>query len=287
MKTTLVGNVATHARMQLRKATAASRRPAALIINADDWGRDCETTDRICECMRRGAVSSTSAMVFMADSKRAADLALENGFDAGLHLNLTTEFSSAATPAGLAVHQDRLRRYLRSNPIAKMVFHPGLAKSFRYVVSAQLEEFERLYKFPPGRIDGHHHMHLCANVLLGRLLPEGVIARRSFSFLPGDRRGLRVPYRSAIDRLLAKRHRIVDLFFSIAPLRPAERLHQIADLSRRFLVELETHPVISAEYHFLLAVGTEADATGMAPVHGFTRPDAIPVPKHRRLAAHW
>lgn len=284
---TAAGNIPTHAGMRLREATAVSRRSGALIINADDWGRDCETTDRICECMRRGVVSSTSAMVFMADSERAAELALENGFDAGLHLNFTTAFSSAATPARLAVHQDRLRRYLRSNPIAKMVFHPGLAEAFRYVASAQLEEFERLYKLPPRRIDGHHHMHLCANVLLGRLLPEGVIARRSFSFLPGDRRGLRVPYRSAIDHLLAKRHRMADRFYSLAPLRPAKRLHQIAELSRRCVVELETHPVVPAEYHFLLAVGTEADATGMAPAHGFALPDAVPVLKQRPLATPW
>lgn len=287
MKTAVAGNVAAQNRMQPLKAVAASSRPGALIINADDWGRDCETTDRICECMRRGAVSSTSAMVFMADSERAAELALENGFDAGLHLNFTTPFSSARTSARLAEHQDRLRRYLRSNPIAKMVFHPGLAKGFRYVLSAQLEEFERLYKFPPRRIDGHHHMHLCANVLLGRLLPEGVIARRSFSFLPGDRRGLRVPYRNAIDRLLAKRHRMADRFYSLAPLRPAKRLQQIAELSRRLVVELETHPVVPAEYHFLLEVGTEADAAEMSPAHGFTLPDAVPVLKHRPLATSW
>ncbi len=287
MKTDVAGSVAAHARMQPRKAVAASRRPGALIINADDWGRDCETTDRIWECFRRGAISSTSAMVFMADSERAAELALKNGFDAGLHLNFTTAFSSAAASTQLAGHQDRLRRYLRSNAIAKTVFHPGLAKAFRYVVSAQLEEFERLYKFSPRRIDGHHHMHLCANVLLGRLLPEGVIARRSFSFLPGDRRGLRVPYRSAIDHLLAKRHRIADRFFSLAPLRPAERLHRIAELSEQSVVELETHPVVPAEYHFLLAVGTEADVTGMAPAHGFTLPDTVAVLNHRPLATPW
>ena len=46
-----------------------------------------------------------------------------------------------------------------------MVYHPGLASSFEYVVKAQLEEYERLYGAPANRVDGHHHMHLCANVV--------------------------------------------------------------------------------------------------------------------------
>ena len=51
-----------------------------------------------------------------------------------------------------------------------------------YVVKAQLEEFERLYGRAPNRIDGHHHAHLCANVVLAGLLPAGTIVRRNFSF---------------------------------------------------------------------------------------------------------
>ncbi len=42
-----------------------------LIVNADDWGRDRETTDHTLECVVGGAVSSVSAMVFMEDSTRA------------------------------------------------------------------------------------------------------------------------------------------------------------------------------------------------------------------------
>ncbi len=35
-----------------------------LIVNADDWGRDYENTERTLECIHRGSVSSVSAMVF-------------------------------------------------------------------------------------------------------------------------------------------------------------------------------------------------------------------------------
>jgi len=53
-----------------------------LIVNADDWGRDVQTTDRMLECLLHRSVSSVSAMVFMADSERAANLASEHKVDA-------------------------------------------------------------------------------------------------------------------------------------------------------------------------------------------------------------
>src|SRR5208337_4418972 len=64
-------------------------RAGVLIVNADDWGRDRETTERILQCVRCESVSSVSAMVFMEDSERAAVIAQETGIDGGLHLNLT------------------------------------------------------------------------------------------------------------------------------------------------------------------------------------------------------
>src|SRR5258708_25144263 len=56
-----------------------------LIVNADDWGRDYETTARTLECALHGTISSVSAMVFMQGSERAAAIARERGIDAGLH----------------------------------------------------------------------------------------------------------------------------------------------------------------------------------------------------------
>jgi hypothetical protein len=224
-----------------------------LIINADDWGRDSEITDRILDCVLHGAVSSASAMVFMADSERAAGLARERGVDVGLHLNFTTPFSGPNVPGHLRHHQQLLMRFLTSNRLAQVLFHPRLAQSFRYVVAAQIEEFRRLFGAEPARVDGHHHMHLCANVLFAGLLPSGAIARRSFSFQPGEKNAVNRLYRRAIDHALTKRHRLTDFFFSLAPLEPVERLRRIANLSRHAVVELETHPVNPVEYRFLMA----------------------------------
>ncbi len=115
-------------------ASAPLRRPgAAVIVNADDWGCTAEITDRILECILHGVVSSTSAMVFMADSERAAALARTHNVDAGLHLNLTTAFSGPNVPPELIRRQQKLTRFLRSNRYAPVLFHPLLASSFEYV----------------------------------------------------------------------------------------------------------------------------------------------------------
>src|SRR4051812_44794927 len=74
---------------------------ATVIVNADDWGAQAVTTDRILDCIRHGSVSSTSAMVFMEDSERAADVAREYGVSTGLHLNLTEAFTGTAVPSPL------------------------------------------------------------------------------------------------------------------------------------------------------------------------------------------
>lgn len=222
-----------------------------LIVNADDWGRDQENTDRTFECIRSGGVSSVSAMVFMEDSERAAVMAREHEIDAGLHLNLTTSLSSGDCPAALREHQQRLARYLWPKRLKQVMFHPGLIKSFEYVVRAQLEEYRRLYGVAPVRIDGHHHMHLCSNVLLGRLLPGGTIVRRNFSFGPGEKSWFNRSYRQAVDRILASRHRLTDFFFALPPLEPVTRLQQIVFVARQSVVELETHPIAHDEYRFL------------------------------------
>src|SRR5262245_13967506 len=188
--------------------------PGLLIVNADDWGRTPETTDRILECVEHGAVSAVSAMVFMEDSARAAALAADRGVDAGLHVNFTTPFSGAGCPARLADHQRMLGRCLRRAPFAQVLYHPRLAPAFEHVLASQVDEFRRLYGRAPDRFDGHHHMHLCTNVLVQRLFPRGAVVRRSFSFRAGEKGWLNRGYRRLVDGTLRRRHRTVDFFFS-------------------------------------------------------------------------
>ncbi|HBH79034.1 MAG TPA: hypothetical protein DDY39_04325, partial [Nitrospira sp.] len=180
----------------------------ALIINADDWGRDRTTTDRTLDCIRCGAVSAVSAMMFMEDSERAAAMTREHQIDTGLHLNLTSSFSGRNCSSKLREHQERLAVYLLRHRLMQVMFHPRLIHEFEYVVKMQLDEFSRLYGEAPVRVDGHHHMHLCANVMLQHLLPLDSIVRRNFSFDVGEKSLWNRAYRGCIDRMLRRRHRL-------------------------------------------------------------------------------
>jgi predicted glycoside hydrolase/deacetylase ChbG (UPF0249 family) len=228
-----------------------TRGAGTLIVNADDWGRDRETTDRTRDCIERGTLSSVSAMVFMTDSERAAEIACARKMDVGIHLNFTSPFTMPGPHAALSEHQARVAAYLQKHRFAQALFHPALTESFRYCVAAQVEEFARLYGITPRRYDGHHHMHLCANVVLARLLPAGTVVRRNFSFRAGDKSLMNRTYRWALDQILARSHTMTDRFFSLSPVQPVDRLQKIFAMARGLVVEVGTHPVKPEEYHFL------------------------------------
>ncbi len=244
------------------------RNEPVIIMNADDWGWNLEATSRIFDCIQRNVVSSVSAMVFMGWSEPAADLAREHYIDAGLHLNFTTPFTGCEASSSLVEHQQRIARFLRSHRYAPVVFHPLLAKSFDYVVKTQMEEFGRLYGAAPHRIDGHHHMHLCSNVLLQGLLPAGMIVRRNLSFAPGQKRRLNRWARSMEDGLLTRRHRSTDYFFDLLPIDLA-RVNDICELARRYNIEIETHPARAGEYRFLMAGGLAQLAPKLTIARGY------------------
>jgi chitin disaccharide deacetylase len=227
------------------------RRAGSLIINADDWGSDIATTKAILQCVRRGTVSSASAMVFMKDSEHASTVAQEYDVDTGLHLNLTTPFSASRVSPKLVEHQLRLSTYLRLNALARVIYHPWLSRSFEYLVKTQIEEYARIYGAEPTRIDGHHHAHLCSNILVAGLLPRGVAVRRYFSFEAGQDFRNRL-FRRLTDAFLVRRYRVVDFLFSLPPTSPPERLKRIFSLASQYSVEVETHPISPDEYRFLM-----------------------------------
>jgi len=222
-----------------------------LILNADDWGGERRNTERILECVLRRTVSSASGMVFMEDSERAAAIARERGIDVGLHINFTTPFSAKNCPAQLADRQNEVAAHLLRHRHACAVFHPWLVRSFEYVLKCQLEEYHRLYGAEPQRLDGHHHMHLSANVVLAGLLPQRTVVRRNYSFASGQKSLPNRLYRRFVDGMLARRHSLVDFFFSLAPIEPPDRLQQIFSLARGHVVEVMAHPADVQEYEFL------------------------------------
>lgn len=161
-----------------------------LIVTADDFGSSPRVTDLIVDSFDRGLISATTAMVWMPDTTRAAELAHERGIPVGLHLNLTLPFRGEGVPeparklqAELATRftpeswTARARIWRRDPRIQEAIYH-------------QLAEFRTRFG-EPTQIDGHHHVHLHPAILprLPRELPIRPVPRAPLQLGErGDRR---------------------------------------------------------------------------------------------------
>jgi chitin disaccharide deacetylase len=234
----------------LKRATIAASLNAVsgtglLIVNADDLGLGQAETDAILECFERGAITSTTALMWMPDSVRAAELARAAGVPVGLHLNLIEPFAAPDVPAGVAETQLRVVRRLRSRRAATQLYHPTWSRDFEQCIADQLARFQELYGRAPTHVDGHQHMHLAFNALFARALrPVGKCRRpvnRTMLESPPHKRAARV----LVDRLLRVRFATTDWCMSIRPLHPALGGSGITDALRRAehgSLELLVHP---------------------------------------------
>ena len=233
--------------------TGLRKRTAMLIITADDYGKAPNVTEGILKCFSEKRITSASAMVFMDDSKRAASLAISAGMEVGLHLNFTSPFDGSGFGEGLRRHQTKVMNYLVRNKLSQVFYNPFLTNSFAYLTQAQREEFQRLYGREPAFYNGHHHMHLCANVLGTNLIPRGVRVRRTFTFGPGEKGTINRSYRRVLDRIVGMRFITSDCFFSVEPVHDHGRLERIFNRAGRDIVEIEVHPENGDEKGFLLS----------------------------------
>lgn len=224
-----------------------------LIINADDWGRSAAETDAALRCYKEKRITSVSAMMFMEDSERAAELAKENDLDVGLHLNFAEPFTGRNYPAELGQYHGGTIRYLMGNKYAQLVYNPFLRKEFAFSYEAQAGEFVRLFGKPPSHVDGHHHMHLCGNLLLSAVIPVGMKMRRNFSFWPGEKSWLNRTYRALVDRWLSRRYQLADYFFDLSQSIREKKLEQVIALAKSSKVELMTHPIVRMESEYLMS----------------------------------
>jgi chitin disaccharide deacetylase len=223
-----------------------------LIINADDYGRNRSATDKTLHCFEKGGITSATGMMYMRDSERSAEMAQERQLDIGLHLNFTEPFSGASTKPGRLIEYQRLiAAFLKKNQYMFLLYNPLLQKHFDYVFSAQYEEYVRLFRKIPSHVDGHHHMHLCTNMILGGLIPRGVGVRRSFSFSAGEKGFFNRLYRRIVDSWLGHKYLVTDFFFGISGIGKSDRLQRAMNLSTDSNVELMVHPETNEDFEFL------------------------------------
>jgi predicted glycoside hydrolase/deacetylase ChbG (UPF0249 family) len=223
-----------------------------IIINADDFGRSVAETEAAAVLAESGPVTSVSAMVFMPDSERAAALATQMEIDVGLHLNFCERWISGV-PRWLAIQHESLVAFFNRSQYALLVYNPRLRDAFKAVYQAQVDEFQRLYGRLPSHIDGHHHLHLCANMLVDAVIPRGFGVRRNFTFAPEEKGLVNRAYRRLVDTCLGRRYVLTDYFFSLEQClsgrgRP---LRRVVDLAKVANVEIMTHPRKSEEFDYL------------------------------------
>lgn len=224
-----------------------------LIITADDYGKTRLATDCILEVFLRNRITSASAMVFMEDSERAASLASRHDLEIGLHLNFTEPFSARNIPLKLREHHSRVGSYLTKRKWCQVIYNPFLADSFNFLFLSQREEFIRLYGRLPDYYNGHHHMHLCANVLASKMMPSGALVRRTFTFDVGAKNPFNLLYRDILAIWVSRNFVSTDAFFSIEPVHNHERLRNIISRAAKETIELEVHPENVEEMDFLLS----------------------------------
>jgi predicted glycoside hydrolase/deacetylase ChbG (UPF0249 family) len=222
-----------------------------LIVNADDWGYDKPTTRAIADCHLAGGLTSTTAMMFMAGTEEAASLAAEHPqLGIGLHLNLFEEYTADSVPTPVRDRQRVLVDRFQHGRLRRWIYDPRIRREVDRVVADQWERFLELYGRPPTHVDGHHHSHMAANVLLSRSLPRDTAVRNALSDTH-RLNPLTTAVRAGRRRLVLSRFRTTDYFFSIetawprlAGPPPGETL----GLARRATVEVMVHPAFLREY---------------------------------------
>lgn len=191
-------------------------------------------------------------MVFMEDSERAAQLAREGNIEVGLHLNFTEKLHRKSGYALLEIYHEEIRKYINRNNFNWVIYNPLLHRQFDYVFKAQRDEFMRLYGVSPTHYDGHHHMHLSANVLVGNYVPAGARLRRSFSYNRVETPRCKWLTRTMIDAWISRRYIVTDYFYSLAERIDKNMVMEVRDLAKSASIELEVHPERKEEYGWLM-----------------------------------
>lgn len=230
-----------------------------LIVNADDWGGERRSTEAIHEAFRAGRVTSTTAMVYMEDSGRAAGIARQGNLPVGLHLNLTQPFTDPEVPEPVRERQRRvaaafLGRGRDGHPgtsrLLRWLYDPRLARAVGDVLRDQLERFEALYGSPPTHFDGHNYVDTTPNVFLSRALPRGAKMRNSLDRYPLDT-GPGAMAREARQRLRRRRFHSTRYVLHITELElPDDPRLALAEKSS---VEVICHPDHAAEMERLMS----------------------------------
>jgi predicted glycoside hydrolase/deacetylase ChbG (UPF0249 family) len=224
-----------------------------LIVNADDYGHDREATDLTIACFGAGQVSSATTMMGMADSRRAAELALEHDLPTGLHLNFTEPYDGAEVPAAERERQLRACQIFGAGGLRlrSWTYDPRISSQVDEAIRDQLEQFRILFGREPTHVDGHNHVQVCPNVTRSKAL-NGFKLRNALWSWPSTRTATAVA-RAMRRGLTARDYPTTRYFLDIAELHqlPEPDLTARLALADRASVEVMAHPGFGHELEAL------------------------------------
>jgi predicted glycoside hydrolase/deacetylase ChbG (UPF0249 family) len=208
--------------------------------------------------MRVRSVTSATAMMFMADSRRAASLSRATRQEVGLHINLSQPYTADDVPDSVAERQTTVTRHFHGSTrrrIRQWVYDPLLRANVEAVIADQLDEFQAQFGTSPTHIDGHQHVQVCPNVAFARTIPVGTKTRSGMLRYPLHRTPLGVA-RALRHRAIASRLEPLPSFFPIRLVHPhygGSGLGQALSLARRSPVEIMVHPGSDDEFELLMS----------------------------------
>ena len=140
------------------------------IINADDFGKDEQTSEAIMDALRMELITQTTLMANMPYAEDAAHAAAKEGFAdrVGLHLNLTEGIPITDAMRGCKVFCDAAGCFANKRPCSRWL---SLDRKTTLVVAAEIECQVRRYLdlgMTLLHCDGHHHMQ--SWLPIGRIL---------------------------------------------------------------------------------------------------------------------
>jgi chitin disaccharide deacetylase len=194
----------------------------------------------------------------MADSERAAGIALERERPVGLHLNLTQPFDAPELPGPVRERQRRACAHFANLGRRRWTFSPNprVRQLVADAIRDQLEAFAGLYGGrEPTHIDSHEHVHVCPDVFLSPALPRGRRVRQTLSPVPGEsgHPAVRLAQR-AKHAALARRFITTERFWRAAELAPGGGAvpiaHALAEAAS-MPVEVMVHPSFPEELQTL------------------------------------
>ena len=131
-----------------------------LIINADDFGINAETTHAIMAAMDSGLCMDTTLLVNFENSEHAAKLAISNNRKdhVGIHLNLTEgcPLTSRIQNERLFCDQDGIFHYKKQKRILKL--STAEKKAVCEEITSQIR-LCRSFGIPISHADSHNHIH--------------------------------------------------------------------------------------------------------------------------------